>query len=74
MLTAWTVEVVDIGGQVGDFSSLALDAADRAHIATCDATRGAVKYAFEDQILALAGLRPGQPAKSFLGGCSPRYR
>jgi hypothetical protein len=41
----WVVEVVDGGGDVGWFTSLALDGAGRPHISYYDGSRGALKYA-----------------------------
>jgi fibronectin type 3 domain-containing protein len=41
---SWTTEVVDCGGKVGDYSSLALRG-DEVHISYYDQTNGSLKYA-----------------------------
>jgi len=45
----WSAETVDDVGEVGAYSSLALDDAGRAHIAYYDATNTALKYAVTDE-------------------------
>ena len=46
--TAWHVETVDAGLQVGIYASLALDAAGRPHIAYYDQANDYLRYAYHD--------------------------
>ena len=62
-----TITPVDVGGQVGAWTSLALDSEGRPHIAYQDVTNGALKYA--------VGNNSAVPTrKSTLGGVKALYK
>jgi hypothetical protein len=60
----WNVETIESDGDVGHFSSIALDSQDYPHIVHCDRTNGQVKYDFWDgstweiQVIDIIGTFP----------------
>jgi hypothetical protein len=60
--TWWYLETVDIEGDVGTFSSMALDASDRSHISYYDGTHGNLKYArlLPSEIALVGDLQDGE--------------
>ena len=46
--TYWSIETVDPGGNVGKFTSLAIDSADRFHVSYQDTVDTALRYAVFD--------------------------
>ncbi len=43
--SGWNIQTVDSAGNIGYYTSLALDAGGNAHISYCDGTNGDLKYA-----------------------------
>ena len=45
---AWSIETVDSAGGVGEYTSIALDTNNHAHISYYDVASGGLKYAYYD--------------------------
>jgi hypothetical protein len=59
LATGWQIETLDVAGDVGRGTSLALDSLDRPHIAYRDQTNGALKYAVKSYTGWLIETVPG---------------